>query len=496
VLERRFVDAPDPGRRDSERFDVGGQFGSEGVCRWGQRRRRVRFRPVRNGLDVAGNVAACFDREGDAVPVSDRQIQLRIAADEDGLAVATRENPTFEPERGDCARTSFLARQLPAKNQRNLDRVVSQRRSRDPLDVGGGKRMHRSRQFAHILDVGNRPERDTFPAFHDRTGSIAPKDVEDEPTAEDASWLAGGKRIIVDRIEWLVMRDPAAAAAALQAGDVDWWEIATPSLVPTLRSNPDVMVDIQDAYGNVGVLAMNHLFPPFNDVRARRAILTAMSQEEYMRAFVGDDASAWKTQPGFFTPGSPFYNEDGGDILKGPRDLQAAKRLLAESGYTGAPVVCMAAQDVPQFKAWSEVTIDLLKRLDMKVDIAAVDWGAAVARRARKDPPGSGGWHMYHTSLAGLDCAAPTHAFVRANRAMEANGWADSAPSEREVAAWFYAPNLDEEMAAVRRLNKAGLDHVLYAPLGWHLNHTAWRGNLVGVKAGQLPVFWGVGKCG
>jgi peptide/nickel transport system substrate-binding protein len=36
---------------------------------------------------------------------------------------------------------------------------------------------------------------------------------------------------------------------------------------------------------------MNHLTYSrrSNDVRARRAILTAMSQEEYMRAFVGDD---------------------------------------------------------------------------------------------------------------------------------------------------------------------------------------------------------------
>ena len=46
------------------------------------------------------------------------------------------------------------------------------------------------------------------------------------PRQEPASWLAGGKRMLVDRIEWIVMPDPATATAALQNGEVDWWEDA------------------------------------------------------------------------------------------------------------------------------------------------------------------------------------------------------------------------------------------------------------------------------
>jgi peptide/nickel transport system substrate-binding protein len=44
-----------------------------------------------------------------------------------------------------------------------------------------------------------------------------------------------------------------------------------------LRKNRDVVVDITDPRGQVGYLVMNHLYPPFNDVRASRAILMAMS---------------------------------------------------------------------------------------------------------------------------------------------------------------------------------------------------------------------------
>jgi peptide/nickel transport system substrate-binding protein len=57
-----------------------------------------------------------------------------------------------------------------------------------------------------------------------------------------------------------------------------------------------------------------------------------------MRAVIGDDTNLWKVLPSFFTPGTPLYTEVGGDILKGPRKIDAAKKLLAEAGYKGEPI--------------------------------------------------------------------------------------------------------------------------------------------------------------
>ena len=120
--------------------------------------------------------------------------------------------------------------------------------------------------------------------------------------------------IVADRIEWVTIADPATAAAALQSGEVDWLELPLPDLVPTLAKNRNVTVAIQDPLGNIALLFFNHLFPPFNDVRARRAILMAMSQEDYMRSYVNDE-KMWKPLPSYFTPGTRLYNEEGGDIL-------------------------------------------------------------------------------------------------------------------------------------------------------------------------------------
>jgi peptide/nickel transport system substrate-binding protein len=314
------------------------------------------------------------------------------------------------------------------------------------------------------------------------------------PRDEPPSWLAGGKKMLVDRIEWIVMPDQATAAAALRNGEVDWWESPITDVVPVLRANRNVVVDIADPLGNVGVFRMNHLYPPFNDVRGRRAVLMAMSQEDYMLALVGDDRALWKPLPGFFTPGTPLYTEEGGEILKGPRNLEAAKKLLAESGYAGQPVTCLMAQDQPITKPQGDITADLLKRLGMNVDFVATDWGTVGARRAVKTPPSQGGWNMFHTWLAGGDCINPTTPVIRANGDKAWFGWPDVPEVEAQVLAWFDAKTLEEEKAAIRRLNKAALESVVYAPTGFFLQYQAWRKNVSGIVQGPLPFFWGVSK--
>jgi peptide/nickel transport system substrate-binding protein len=210
-----------------------------------------------------------------------------------------------------------------------------------------------------------------------------------------------------------------------------------------------------------------------------------------MRAYVGDDDRMWKPMPGFFTPGTPLYNEEGGDLLKGPRDLDAARRLLAESGYAGEVVTAMAAQDIGFHKAWGDVTADLLTRIGMKVDYAAVDWGTVVARRAQKSPTGQGGWQIFHTGWYGVDCVDPTFKALRANGDRAFFGWPDIPQVEAEISAWYDAGTFDEEKAIARRLNKAAFDNAIYAPLGVWMQYQAWRLNVAGVQPGPLPFFWG-----
>ncbi|MDT7951918.1 MAG: ABC transporter substrate-binding protein, partial [Acetobacteraceae bacterium] len=228
-----------------------------------------------------------------------------------------------------------------------------------------------------------------------------------QPRPEPGDWLAGGKRVEFDRIEWLILPDDATKAAALQNGEIDWWENPIPDLVPLLKKNRNLNVAIGDDLGNIGSFRMNHLWPPFNDVRARQAVMMALNQEDYMRAVVGDDEALWKRLPSFFTPGTPFATDAGGDILKGPRRYDEAKKLLAEAGYKGEKIVLLVATDISITKAQGDVTADLLGKIGMNVDYQALDWGTVGARRAKKEAPAEGGWNIFHTWHAGADCINP-----------------------------------------------------------------------------------------
>jgi peptide/nickel transport system substrate-binding protein len=315
------------------------------------------------------------------------------------------------------------------------------------------------------------------------------------PRAEPASWFAGGKRMLVDRVEWAVIPDPATASAALQNGEVDWWETPLTDLVPTLRRNRNITVDIADPLGNVGGFIFNHLHPPFNDVRARRVIAMALDQRDYMQAVVGGDTSLWQILPGFFTPNTPLYTEAGGEVLKGPRDIAGARRLLVEAGYDGRPVTVLVAQDLAPMKAMGEVTHGLLRSLGMNVDFVATDWGTVGARRAVKSPPGQGGWNVFHSWFPGVQGINPaSYLPLRANGERAWFGWPTSPEVEAARDKWFEAPDFEAEKAAVAEMNAAALSRVTFLPTGFYKTFQAWRSNVTGVAAGPLPYFWGVAK--
>lgn len=358
------------------------------------------------------------------------------------------------------------------------------------------ERMAATDPFKQISEyVGSGPMRFRKDEWIPGAKAVFDRFTDYRPRDEKANWLAGGKRINFDRIEWQIVPDVGTAAAALQNGEVDWWETPSSDLIPLLKKHPDVAVDIADPLGNIGSFRINHLYPPFNDVRARRAIQIALSQEDYMGAVAGDDESLWKTIPGFFTPGTPLYTEVGGEPLKGKRDYELAKKLLAESGYKNEPVVLLVATDVEITKSQGDVTADLLKRIGVNVDYQALDWGTVGQRRAKKDPPAQGGWNIFHTWHAGADCVNPApYIALDASGDTAWFGWPKSDLVQEKIAAWYTAPDLPAEKAAIAELNKAAMDHVVYVPTGFFKQYQAWRKNISGVVKAPFPVFWDVVK--
>ena len=354
-------------------------------------------------------------------------------------------------------------------------------------------------------------ETDPFRMITDFTGSGPMRFMRDEwvigssaaferfndyvPRTEPASWMAGGKRINFDRIEWRTMPDPATAVNALSTGEVDWVEAPPPDLLPVLARNRAVRSGISNPMGTVTAIRLNHLQPPFNNPALRRALLMAVDQDDYTIAIAGSDPSMRKSMMSFFTPGSDLYTEEGSDLLKQPRNLEAARKAVMDAGYRGEPVVILSAQDIFNMRAASEVSADLFRKIGLNVELVATDFATIQVRRGNKNPASQGGWSVFSATHAGIDCINPAAYFgLRANGDRAWFGWPESPRVEAGIAAWFDAPDAEAEKAIARRINADAMQDVVFVPTGLFLNKQAWRSGLEGVVSAPMPVFWDVTK--
>lgn len=312
------------------------------------------------------------------------------------------------------------------------------------------------------------------------------------PRAEGTpSFTAGPKRAHFDRVEWHVLPDPSTAAAALRAGEVDWWEVPTYDLLPLLARDRRVAVSVPDPAGDLGCMRFNQLQPPFDNPAIRRAVLPALSQADFMLAAVGEPRDAWRDGVGVFPPGTPMGNRAGLEALTAPRDLDRARRELAAAGYRGERVALLSPTDFPTLKALADVGADLLRRIGFRVDYQASDWGSVVQRLAKQDPVDGGGWSVFHTYWSGLDQMNPgVHAFLRGNGlSAPSRGWPTAPRLEALRDAWLRAEEPAEQRRIAEEIQRQALVDLPYVPLGQHLPRTAHRRDVTDVLSG-FAIFW------
>lgn len=342
--------------------------------------------------------------------------------------------------------------------------------------------------------TGSGPFRFLADAFQPGLRAAYARNPRYQPRQEPPSFCAGGKRAQVDRVEWTAFPDPAMAAAALAAGEQDWWQAPIADLLPVLRASPDVVVRTIDWIGAIAILRFNCVQPPFDNVKLRQALLPAIDQQRYMRAAAGEDGQS-RTGIGAFAPGSPLANDAGLAVLTGPRDVARAEQLVRASGYAGEPAVLLAPYDRPTTEALCEVTRGLFQRLGLQVDYVETDWAELVRRRASKDPVDKGGWSAFCTSWSGLTFNDPGGDDpIFGDGAQAWCGWPTSPRLEALRAAWFTAPDLAAQKQIAGDVQRALWEEVPYVPLGQWFPPIACRSELADLVKSPFPIFWGVRK--
>lgn len=184
---------------------------------------------------------------------------------------------------------------------------------------------------------------------------------------KNPAWRDAGA-VAIDRVEFRFIADPAAAANAMLAGEIDAFPgFPAPELLAQFEADPRFTVVVGSTEGEV-ILAMNNADDVLKDIRVRRAISHALNRDAII-----DGAMYGRAQPigSFFAPHHVSYVDLTGTY---PHDVAKAKALLAEAGVT-APEFLLRVPPFPYATRSAEIIQSQLAEAGMTVKIENVEWG-------------------------------------------------------------------------------------------------------------------------
>jgi ABC-type transport system substrate-binding protein/DNA-binding SARP family transcriptional activator/DNA-binding beta-propeller fold protein YncE len=196
------------------------------------------------------------------------------------------------------------------------------------------------------------------------------------------SWsVAAVPRGAPDVIAWRKVEDPAAAVAAVDAGQADLAALTSIGerhrvldLIASLSLRRPAQLHATRANGT-SFLTLNSSVPPFNDRKARQAVNFAVDRRVLVDLDGGPvaaDPSCQLLTPGFtgYRPYCPYSAPPLDGEYHGP-DLVTARRLVAESRTLGFEVTVTDITEGPEPR-FADYIAGVLESLDYRVTIRRV----------------------------------------------------------------------------------------------------------------------------
>lgn len=211
----------------------------------------------------------------------------------------------------------------------------------------------------------------------------------------------------LDRIVWKVITDRAAAAAQMEAGELQYSPFSGLTISDMARLSKDkrFIVTTKGNEGNArtNTIEFNFRRKELSDIRVRRAIAHAINVPFFIDNFLGDFAKLG-TGP-IPSTSTDFY--PGADTPQYPYDKAKAIALLDEAGYKAGPggtrfsVRLLPAPWGEDISLWSTFIQQSLSEVGIPVEIVRND-GGGFLKQVYDDHAFdlATGWHQYRNDPA------------------------------------------------------------------------------------------------
>ena len=178
-----------------------------------------------------------------------------------------------------------------------------------------------------------------------------------------------GGDVAIENLIFVFISDSTTAGIALESGDAQLFYGADSADLPRMIQNPDVNVMSVQSSGFY-FLTLNTEDEVLSDERVRKAIQMAINRQEVIDG--GQDGLGW-IAPVPITPGIIGYPDE---FVTDPQDVEGAKALLAEAGYSDGLTIQL---DCPEYNHYSrpvQVVQEQLRRIGINAELNIMEKGA------------------------------------------------------------------------------------------------------------------------
>lgn len=296
--------------------------------------------------------------------------------------------------------------------------------------------------------------------------------------SEESDGPGGKKHAYVDEIRFIPVPDINTRLSGLESGDYDVAAVLSGNQLESVKANSNLQSITVKPVSHLGV-NFNMKQGPFTNKLVRQAAAAVIDADLIMQAAFGHK-DLYRIDPGLMQQEQSVWYTDAGKENYNQKNVEKAKKLLAEAGYKGEKIRYMATKEYDYNYKGALVLSEQMKAAGFNVELVVSDWATLVGNRANPEI-----WEMFSTGIS-----VKNSPLMLASMGDKWFGWWQNA--ERDALARKIGGELDPSKAAVHwvELQKLYYEEVPSTKIGDYFAVRAARSNVKNVPTMSEYYFW------